>query len=135
MDQFVRLHLETPHHHWWDNYERLPQKQFGLTAYALSGIDPKTSQPARLSEDEKDRFVYRDPKTNQVKTHIECRHGIIESCTQEWSLEEKNLKIEVHVSYYIHLLPEWKNIQKKTTAFILGFRVSDPVVSANSFSR
>jgi hypothetical protein len=134
MDQFVRLHLETPHHHWWGEYERLPKKKFGLTPYVVAGIDPKTSQPARLSEDAKDWFVYRDPKTNQVKTHIECWHGIIENCTQEWSLEEKNLKIKVNVTYYIHLLPEWKNIQQKTTEFILDFRVSDPIVSVSAAS-
>jgi hypothetical protein len=137
MDQFVRLHLETPHHHWWGEYDRLPKKQFGLTAYVLSGIDPKSSQPAKFSQDilAKDWFVYRHPQAKNVQTYIECNHGQIEFCHQTWGLEEKNLKIKLDVRYDIHLLPKWKNIQEKTTAFILNFRVSAPVFSASSIFR
>ena len=104
------------------NYERLSEKQYGLTVYAASGFDPANNKPYREHPDAADIFIYRN-QAGQVTTHIRCsnRQTLSAPCTHSFSLEPE-IKAEIDVTYRRGLLPEWRSIQDKVSSLIRSFR-------------
>lgn len=117
--------------YWWDDYERLPKSEHGLTVYALKGVEPKSGQPAR--EDKtfaKDVFVAKD-KQGRVRTYIDCSNVGHEAapCGHTFSMEHDGMHANIEVSYRRGLLPYWQDIQAKVTQALLGFVVQAPSAS------
>lgn len=111
-------------------YEKQPNREHGLTVYAVSGIDPKTKQPYRtLSEDAKDFYVHHDA-SGKVDAYIKCQnHRYISKrlCIQTFDLEPK-MKSEVYVMYYRTMLPQWQKIQINVIKLVSGFKVDEAVL-------
>lgn len=125
LDRWTHARVETPNTILkYMNYEQLPTKEYGLTAYAAAGIDPKTSKPYREDPDAKDVWVSRD-KSGRVTTTIQCsnRHVPAPPCTHDFSMEPE-MHAEVVVSYRRSQLANWREIQEAVKQQILSFRVA-----------
>jgi hypothetical protein len=105
------------------NYEELPIKEHGITAYAAVGIDPKTNKPYREDADAKDVWVSRD-KFGRVDAYIQCSNRKVPAppCTHIFSLE-RNMDAEIYLSYSRNQLPQWQEIQEAVKQQILSFRI------------
>lgn len=119
--------------YWWDDYQRLPKPEHGLTVYALKGVEPKSGQPAR--EDKtfaKDVFVAKD-KQGRVRTYISCSNVGHEAapCGHTFSMEYDGMHADISVKYRRGLLPHWQDIQAKVTQAMLGFVVQPQAASDN----
>jgi hypothetical protein len=126
MDRWVHRTVEIPNRILkYANYEKLPKREYELTIYAPTGLDPKTKKPYREDDDAKDVFISRD-QTGKVETYIYCsnRRGdwTVQICTQVFSLEPR-AKADVSVSYRRNLLPEWWKIQQAVRRLIFDFSV------------
>ena len=108
----------------YENYEKLPTKEHGLTVYAATGIDPKTNKPYREHTDAKDVFVSRD-KNGRVNSHVSCsnRNVAAPPCTHDFSLEP-DMHAKVYLSYRRDKLPQWREMQEAVRQQILAFRVA-----------
>ena len=115
---------QTKGDYWWNTYEELPVKKFGLTEYRLVGIDPRTGQPARDHREATIIYIHRD-RDGKVLTRIDCDNVPHEAvrCTQSWSMEANNMDAEVGVHYRRGFLRDWSEIQKRVTKVILDFRI------------
>jgi hypothetical protein len=115
---------QTKDDYWWNTYEEIPVKKFGLTEYRLVGIDPRTGQPARDHREAKIIYIHRD-RDGKVLTRIDCDNVPHEAvrCTQSWSMEAKNVDAEIGVHYRRGFLRDWPEIQQRVTQVILDFRI------------
>lgn len=137
MDARVRRTLPTPNDsfkgHWDYTYERMPEDEYGLEVWRLSGIDPRTGKPARESDTTRDMYVHRD-LSGKVNTFIACgRPSVptgIGNCKLEISLAQK-AQVSVTVSFRRGLLPEWKRIQQSAFDLLLSFEVDPSAVSTD----
>lgn len=119
MDRSTAAILEQPDsRYWFTQYEELPQKEFDLSVYIASGVNPKTGKPYREHDDAEQIFVSRN-LTGKVLTRINCSHRGFQPCTQSWSLENKKVQAKVYVSYTRPMLEHWQEIQTNVTQFIL----------------
>lgn len=113
--------------YWWDNYERLSEKLYGLEAYFLKGLNPQTGAPARGSDNTYDVYIHRE-SSGHVNTYIQCGHtstpGGIARCRLHFGLEPE-AKVFVTVSFYPKLLPRWKEIQQSARDLLLSFEVKE----------
>jgi hypothetical protein len=104
----------------FDEYEKLPKPEFGLTAYASPGIDPKTKKPWREDQDAKDLFVLRDAG-GRVVTAIACANRSRNpTCQHDFSMEP-TMKAAITVRYRRGMLPQWKEIQTNVSQLIESF--------------
>lgn len=110
--------------YWWDDYERLPKPEHGLTGFALKGVEPKSGQPAREERSTKDVFVAKDAK-GRVRTYIDCSNVGHDAapCSHDFSMEYNGMHAVIDVSYRRGLLPHWQDIQTKVTQAMLDFVV------------
>ncbi len=111
--------------YWWNTYDEIKPGPFGLTEYRISGIDPRTGQPARDARDADVIYLHRD-KAGSVKTHINCSNVPSEAvlCTQTWDMGEHGVSAQLRVMYRRALLEHWREFQQKVTQVVLGFRVA-----------
>lgn len=110
---------------WWrDDYEKLSKPEYGLTTYALKGVEPQSGLPARNGVNTKDVFVAKDAQ-GRVRTYIDCDNVRHEAapCQQEFSMEYEGMSAQIYVIYRRGLLPHWQDIQNKVTQVMLGFVV------------
>ncbi len=109
--------------YWWNSYEELKPRRFGLTEYRLTGKDPRTGEAAKDARDAEVIYLYRD-KAGHVITRIECSNVPHEAapCTQRWDIGTYGVGAEVRVLYRVGLLEHWHELQHKVTHVILGFR-------------
>jgi len=124
LDRAVHATLETPNTILkYENYEKLPNKEHGLTAYAAAGIDPKTNKPYREDADAKDAFVSRD-KSGQVNAFIRCSNRNVPTppCRHDFSLEP-DMRAKVYLSYPRGQLPRWHEMQEAIKQQILSFKL------------
>lgn len=108
----------------WEKFDKLPQKEHGLTVYRVKGIEAELADPqAKLDFMVKDIYIHRN-KEGKVKTHIACHPKALHSsaCQQTWSLEDEGVHAEVYVAYGPEKRKNWREIQKMITQTILGFR-------------
>lgn len=110
--------------YWWNDYEELPKKYFGLTEYRLKGTNPKTGRPAREDRDAKVIYLFFDDMKNII-TRIDCSNVPHEAapCRQLWDMGANGLNVEVRAGYRRGFLQDWALIQEKVTQVILNFRV------------
>lgn len=94
-----------------------------LTRYRVQGMNPKTGQPWRLELTNEDVYLARDPQ-GQVNVLIQCSNTEIgrQACTQVFDLEP-DAKVMVSAYFGRDMLPQWQDIQERTRALLLGFRV------------
>jgi len=113
---------QTKGDYWWDTYEELPAKKFGLTEYRLQGIDPRTGQPARDHREADIIYIHRD-RSGKVLTRIVCSNVSHEAapCTQKWSMEGQNVDAVIQVHYRRGFVRNWSEIQKYVSRTILNF--------------
>ena len=104
----------------WFNYEKLSDRPYGLTHYAVKGINPKTGTAYR--DDSNDIYFYK--KNNKTITYIECSNVVIAAapCMQYFDLEEQGYQIQGSISYRRGLLKDWLSIQTKVKTQILNFK-------------
>lgn len=68
-----------------------------------------------------DLYIHKDDN-KIIDTFIYCSNRGIQHCTQRFSLHKHNdMQVQVSVYYHRYLLPQWQEIQDKTTEIILGF--------------
>lgn len=107
----------------YEEYEKLPQLEFGLTVYAPPGIDRKTGKPLREHKSAKDLYVLRDAR-GRVLTVIQCDNRWTNpDCSHDFSMEP-TMKAAISVRYRRGLLPHWKEIQTNVSQLIAGFAVN-----------
>ncbi len=135
MDRWARATLETAERkHWFNNYEKLPQPEYGMEVWVVKGIDPQTGRAYREHQSAKDIFIHRG-ENGSVRTRISCSNRPYPSgqpCSHAWSLEQEGVHAEVYVRYRRGLLPHSQDIQRKVTQVILGFKATDEL-PAGSF--
>ena len=132
-DSRSRLHvmntLEHPTKYWWANYERLPESAYGLEAYVVTGINPRTQNPARDTED--DWFIHRDV-SGRADTVISCGKtsvpGGVASCQMEFGLEPK-AKVQVNIRFTRSRLPQWDEIRQSASRLLTGYEVANSPLS------
>lgn len=106
---------------WWNIYEKLSDKQYGLDVYVHPGIDGETGISYRNHRNANDVF-FKKNDNGEVITYIKCSNRDIPSapCTHHFDLEPK-IKSTVRIVYRRGLLQEWKNIQDKVEEKVLSF--------------
>jgi hypothetical protein len=114
--------------HWLFTYERMPEDEYGLEVWRLSGIDPRTGKPARESNSTNDIYIHRGP-SGSVDTYIDCgRPSVptgIGNCRLGTHLVPK-AQVKVEISFRRGLLSEWKRIQQSARDLLLSFEVDPP---------
>jgi hypothetical protein len=112
--------------YWWNDYEELPKKYFGLTEYRLKGTNPNTGRPAREDRDAEVIYLFFDDMKNII-TRIDCSNVPHEAapCRQRWDIGNHGLSVKVSAGYRRGFLQDWALIQEKVTQVILNFR-ADP---------
>lgn len=107
--------------HWWNIYEKLSEKQYGLDVYVHPGIDEKTGESFRRHRNANDVFLKMNDAGETI-TYISCSNRDIPSapCTQHFDLQPE-INATARVSYRRGLLSEWRDIQEKVKNTSLGF--------------
>lgn len=111
--------------YWWNTYERtVDEDEHGLEAWRLSGINPRTGQPARESENTDDIYIHRD-SSGKVDAYINCMYpsGSLDKCYLNTTLSETT-HVVVTVGFRRALLPEWKRIQQSSRELLLSFEAN-----------
>ena len=111
----------------YEEYEKLPQLEYGLTAYATPGIDPKTQRPLREHKSAEDLFVLRDSQGHVVAAISCANRNFNPTCKHRFSMEPK-MKSEVSIRYRRGLLPLWREIQTNVSGLIEDFEIKAETV-------
>jgi hypothetical protein len=108
----------------YEQYEKLPGVQHGLTVYAARGTDPKTSRPYREDRNAHDLFVHR-VNTGRADAYVDCSNRNVPEppCQHSFSLEP-HMRAQISVIYRRGQLANWREIQQAVTRKILGFKSS-----------
>jgi hypothetical protein len=120
--------LDKPTQFWFANYERLPDLIYGLDAYVVTGVNPKTGQPAKQDDQTDDIFIEHinpgDAKPSVAKTYIACGKtnvpGGVASCSMAFDLEPQ-AEVYVNVRFTKSRLAQWREIRKAVVSFLMGF--------------
>jgi hypothetical protein len=138
LDRLSRVVLkpdEYPGDYWWNNYVLLPDEKYGLEAYVVAGVDPKTGKPARESSSTDDIYLQRQ-SSGKVETHIVCGRTSVPQgvarCGMRFTLEPK-AHVGIKVSFPAGLLPEWKKIKVSVRDLLQSFEIRN--ASANHVSK
>jgi hypothetical protein len=129
LDRLAQARLEAPTaRSAYEDYQQLPNKEYGLTVHAAAGTDPKTNQPYREHQHAEDVFVSRS-KSGRVETYIRCsnRHVPAPPCTHYFGLAPE-MHADVYLNYRRSQLAHWQEIQEAVRQQILSFKA--PVISS-----
>ena len=104
-------------------YLRVASDVESLERHVAQGVNPRTGQPARLDFLNPDVYLAFDPP-GQASAVIECSNTETgrQACVHAFVLEPQ-ARVFVEVRYGRDMLPEWKDIQRRTGALLLGFRI------------
>jgi hypothetical protein len=108
----------------YEDYEKLPDIQFGLEVYSPKGIDVKTGIAHRNHDDARDMYVSRD-ESGKVQAVIVCSNRPVKSvrCKHRISLDPRwDAAVDIH--YRRQLLSEWKKIQESVIKVVERFEVN-----------
>jgi len=144
-DGFLDAHIRRtlfptdPNHkwYWWDTYERMPEDEYELEVWRLSGMDPHTGKPARdsIGVGIKDIYVHRDP-SGHVDAHMDCSKPSVPKgigiCELNMNLAPE-AGVWIRVSFRRGLLPQWQQIKQSSRKLLLSFEV-DPSAAATAAS-
>ena len=118
---------EYPRDYWRDNYIKLPENEYGLEAYMVTGNNPNTGKPARDNFYPADIYLQQQP-TGKVDTYIACLRahisGGIARCNMRFTLEPK-AHVGIEVYFRRDLLQEWRKIKASTHDLLLSFEVKE----------
>jgi len=119
--------IDKPTKFWFDNFERLPISPFGLEAYVVTGIDPRSGKPANEDRNSKDIFIHR-AATGTADTYIACRkverqQGVA-TCGMSFVMEPK-AQVYLTVSFARSQLPQWHKIRQSTLDLLASFEVRE----------
>ncbi|MCE4556545.1 hypothetical protein [Pelomonas cellulosilytica] len=94
-----------------------------MEKYVVQSTNPRTGKPARLDFGNSDVYLAFD-RSGQVSAIIECSNTEIgrQLCSQAFVLEP-HASVFVEVRYGRDMLPKWQDIQRRTGALLLGFRI------------
>lgn len=123
--KFVVSSISSPTKFWLDNYERDPEELYGLTAFVVSGKDPKTGGLARDSERAEDKFFHFGP-SGVADTYISCGktnvpRGVA-TCFMKFSMEPA-AKASIGVRFSRDLLPKWEEVREGCKSIISRFAI------------
>lgn len=106
----------------YENYQKQPERAFGLTVYSPVGVDPKTGVEYRLHSGARDLFVHRNA-AGKVDAYIRCsnRQDGIPMCQHDFDLLPQ-ARVQVNVLYRRDALAQWSDIQARVSALILSFQ-------------
>jgi len=114
---------------WFDNYERLSLPVYGLDAYVVTGIDPKTGKAAKDSEKTEDMFFEYD-RNGLASTYISCGKTYVSngvaSCSMSFGLEPK-ARVNVTVRFVRGRLHQWRQIKDLTVKLLTGLEVKEAI--------
>ena len=125
--RYVTDTITHPTKYWQANYERLPESAYELEAYVVTGINPRTRNPARNTEN--DWFIHRDA-SGKADTVFKC--GKIENpkpkrdplCTMRFSMEP-DAKVFVEVTFRKTHLPKWQDIRQSVDNLLTSYKVTE----------
>lgn len=119
--------IDRPTKFWFDNFERLPISPFGLEAYVVTGIDPRSGKPAREDRSTSDVFIHRSASGN-ADTYIVCSkteaHVGVATCKMSFGMEPK-AKVYIKVSFSRSQLSQWRKIRQSTLDLLTSFEVRE----------
>lgn len=121
-------HVQYPNLNYpFDNYERLLKSEYGLTVYALKGVDPMTGNPYRKDRNAKDVFLYQD-KNKNTQTIITCYNynspNTVAPCEHRFTLLDQKINTEIYVIYRREMLIHWQEIERIVKQRIQTIEVS-----------
>lgn len=108
-------------------YERIPEDKYGLEAWRLMSANPHAGNSTRNGNTSKDIYIHRGSSGN-VSAYITCERPSatrIGKCYLETSFAPK-AQVDVTISFWNELLPEWEKILQSVYDLFLSFEV-DPV--------
>jgi len=131
-DDFVAMKLRESDNP-YDQYVRLPEKEYGLEKYIVQGSDPETGIPYRekvgkYGLGKEDIFVARD-KDGHINTYIYCDnypynlkidYPFIPQCSHK-HVFKKDIDITLHITYARKRLRDWQKIEKEAIKIIFDF--------------
>jgi hypothetical protein len=104
-------------------WAKSPKKEYGLEVYSPINADISTRVPFQGDFDDKDHFFAYN-KEGKVKTYIECSNKTHAAAPCEHNFDlPLPLKARVILGYRRGLLPHWQDLEAKTTAHLLSFKV------------
>ena len=119
--------IDKPTKFWFDNFERLPASPFGLEAYVVTGIDPRSGKLARDSLDADDIFIRRSAD-GTADTYIRCSkpksHLGVGTCGMNFGMEPK-AQVYLTVNFARSQLPQWHKIRQSTLDLLASFEVRE----------
>ena len=126
IDRFAKNSLESAEsfHH----YERLPEKQYGLTVYTPTDVDLSRrviGNPKGRDDFDKNFYLY-ESESGKTDAYIACPNMIrdADECEHRFTLAP-TMEVLVAVKYRKGLLPHWRDIQARLTQTLLSFRSTD----------
>ena len=128
--------IDRPTKFWFDNFERLPISSFGLEAYVVTGIDPRSGKPAKESLDTNDIFIHR-LADGAADTYIRCskskRYLGAGTCEMNFGMEPK-ARVRLTVSFARSQLSQWNQIKQSVLDLLASFEVSENTVELKNRS-
>lgn len=96
--------------------------EFGLDVYSFHG---GAKPPPDNSYDKQDIFIRRN-ESNEMTTVIQCSNNprfAVNSCQHQFFLPDDKVKVFLDVGYARQFLPQWQQIEARTTEIMNGFIV------------
>jgi len=128
--------IDAPTKFWFANYERLQESPYGLEAYVVTGLDPRSGRPAKESENTDDIFIHHS-ESGKADTYISCSKtnvpGGVASCQMRFGMEPK-AQVYLKVRFVRSRLPQWREIRQSTIDFLTKFEVREGTSDASGQS-
>lgn len=119
--------IDKPTKFWFDNFERLSTSYFGLEAYVVTGIDPRSGRPAREERNVKDVFIHR-LSTGAADIYISCNktegYRGVATCEMNFGMEPK-ARVDLTVRFARSRLSQWRTIRQSAIDLLSGFEIRD----------
>ncbi len=126
--------IDKPTKFWFDNFERLPTSPFGLEAYVVTGIDPRSGKPAKDSLHTDDIFIHRS-EVGTADVYIRCskskRYPGAGTCEMNFGMEPK-ARVDLTVRFARSKLHGWRKIRQSSLDLLASFEVRGQAVDVEN---
>ncbi len=126
--------ITRPTKFWFDNFERLPTSPFGLEAYVVTGIDPRSGKPAKDSLHTDDIFIHRS-EVGTADVYIRCskskRYPGAGTCEMNFGMEPK-ARVDLTVRFARSKLHDWRKIRQSSLDLLTSFEVREPAIDVEN---